>query len=505
MRNWWRASNWPGPPRVTGAHRPREAARTDKLGLMALQLYDSAAREVRPFEPLEPGRVGIYLCGATVQGAPHIGHMRSAIAFDILIRWLRRTGHDVTLIRNVTDIDDKILDKSAEAGRPWWAWAYRFEREFTAAYDALGVDPPTYEPRATGHITEMIELIDLLIERGHAYAGEEGNVYFDVRSFPQYGELTRQQLENMTTVEKEASDKRNPHDFALWKAAKPHEPVTASWPTPYGRGRPGWHLECSAMARKYLGESFDIHAGGIDLRFPHHENEQAQSRAAGWGFARWWLHNAWVTVSGEKMSKSLGNSMLVEVLVDQYDPVVLRYALGAVHYRSALEFSETTLGEAASAWQRITGFLDRVQAGRPARDVAGADVAAVDLPSSFTAAMNEDLNVSAALAVVHETVREGNSALADGQDATDHALQVRAMLEVLGLDPYAHPWASRGQDDDAAAALDALVTQVLHARARARAERDWARADELRDQLHAAGVTVADSADGARWSLGGRS
>src|SRR5690625_1243782 len=479
-------------------------AGSDKLGLMALQLYDSAAREVRPFEPLEPGRVGIYLCGATVQGAPHIGHMRSAIAFDVLVRWLRRCGYEVTLIRNVTDIDDKILDKSTEANRPWWAWAYRFEREFTRAYETLGVLPPTYEPRATGHITEMVELIDLLIQRGHAYTGDGGNVFFDVRSFPRYGELTRQQLENMTTVEEEASDKRNPHDFALWKATKPAEPATASWPTPYGRGRPGWHLECSAMARKYLGETFDIHAGGIDLRFPHHENEQAQSRAAGWGFAQWWLHNAWVTISGEKMSKSLGNSMLVEVLVEQYDPVVLRYALAAVHYRSSLEFSETTLGEAASAWQRITGFLDRVRAG--ADEKPAADPAEADLPEQFTAAMNDDLNVSAALAVVHETVRAGNTALADGRDASAHGVQVRAMLDVLGLDPYAEPWVKRADatHDDAATALDALVTQVLQARAHARAERDWARADELRDQLHAAGVEVADSSDGARWSLRGR-
>ena len=496
---------------------------------MSLQLYDSATREVRPFEPREPGRVGIYLCGATVQGAPHIGHMRSAIAFDIMVRWLRRAGYEVTLVRNVTDIDDKILDKSAQAGRPWWAWAYRFEREFNAAYDALGVTPPTYEPRATGHIPEMVELIELLIDRGHAYRGDEANVYFDVRSFDRYGHLTRQSLDNLTTVEEEASDKRDGRDFALWKAAKPGEPDTASWSTPYGRGRPGWHLECSAMARKYLGESFDIHAGGIDLRFPHHENEQAQSWAAGWGFAGTWMHNAWVTLGGEKMSKSLGNSMLVEVLIERFDPVVLRYALGAVHYRSALEFSESTLSEAASAWQRITGFLQRATQmaddGAPARAVASGsdgahpgaplasgqhpaqdDLSAVELPEAFTEAMNEDLNVSAALAVVHASVRAGNTALAEGNDPTSAALQVRAMLEVLGLDPLAGPWAHAGGsgDDGATAALDALVTEVLQARARARADKDWARADELRDQLQSAGVVVEDSADGARWSLRGQ-
>ncbi|MGC0272250.1 cysteine--tRNA ligase [Pseudactinotalea sp. Z1739] len=477
---------------------------------MSLHLYDSATREVRRFEPEVPGKVGIYLCGATVQGSPHIGHMRSAVAFDILTRWLRRSGYQVTLVRNVTDIDDKILSKSAEAGAPWWAWAYRYEREFTRAYDALGVAPPTYEPRATGHITEMVELIELLIERGHAYTGDPGNVYFDVHSFGSYGALTRQLVENMTTVEEAASDKRNPHDFALWKAHKEGEPATAAWPTPYGRGRPGWHLECSAMARKYLGTSFDIHGGGIDLRFPHHENEQAQSWAAGWGFARLWMHNAWVTTGGEKMSKSLGNSLLTEVVLQRTSPMVLRYALGAVHYRSALEFSDSTLSDAAAAWQRITGLLDRAGAAASAQaerisTATAQELDRVELPEAFSAAMDEDLNVSAALAAVHEHVRHGNSALAAGREAGEIALQVRAMLAVLGLDPYAEPWrgAAETGDDGTSAVLDALISQVLTARARARADKDWPRADELRDQLQAAGVVVEDSSGGARWSLRG--
>ena len=473
---------------------------------MSLRLYDSAARAVRDFVPVNPGRVGIYLCGATVQGLPHVGHLRSAIAFDVLVRWMRRSGLDVTLIRNVTDIDDKILAKSAAAGEPWWAWAQSHERAFTAAYDALGVLPPTYEPRATGHVTEMVELMERLVSRGHAYRGEEGNVYFDVHSFAQYGALTRQRLENMASAEEtdgEASDKRDARDFALWKRNRPGEPGTASWPTPYGRGRPGWHLECSAMAHRYLGETFDIHGGGIDLRFPHHENEQAQSRAAGYGFAQFWVHNAWVTVDGEKMSKSLGNSLLVDAVLRRATPVVLRYALGTVHYRSTVEFSDASLEEARSAWERVDGFVGR------AAEVGGAaspeEVATAELPAPFVAAMDDDLNVSAGLAVVHEAIRAGNTALAAGraQDARAAQVQVRGMLSVLGLDPLAAPWAGGGGSDAATAALTALVEAVLAERVEARAAKDWSRADALRDQLTRAGVHVEDSAAGARWSLKG--
>ena len=476
---------------------------TGKLRRVSVRLHDSATREVRDLVPRTPGHVGIYLCGATVQGAPHIGHLRSAIAFDILVRWLRRSGQHVTLVRNVTDIDDKILTKSAEAEVPWWAWAHRFEREFTSAYDALGVLPPDYEPRATGHIPEMIELIEHLVERGHAYPGNEGNVYFDVRSWSSYGELTHQLLENLITEEEDASDKRDPRDFALWKATKESDPPGASWATPWGRGRPGWHLECSAMARKYLGEGFDIHGGGIDLRFPHHENEIAQSKAAGWDFAGLWMHNAWVTVGGEKMSKSLGNSLTVAAVLQRAEPVVLRYVLGAVHYRSTLEFTDTTLAESAAAWDRIATFVTR--AAERTGAASAEEVRTVELPEAFTAALDEDLNVSAALAVLHEQLRKANTALAAGADAEVAAAQrqIRGMLDVLGLDPLAEQWASGAGDGAAQRALSTLVEQVLAERAAARAARDFARADTLRDQLTAAGVVVEDGADGARWSLRG--
>ncbi|WP_127126531.1 cysteine--tRNA ligase [Georgenia sp. SYP-B2076] len=481
---------------------------------MTLRLYDSATRSVRALDPLQPGKVGIYLCGATVQGAPHVGHMRAAIAFDVLVRWLRRSGDEVTLIRNVTDIDDKILAKSADADRPWWAWAYRFEQEFTDAYDALGVGRPTYEPRATGHVTEMVELMERLVERGHAYVGNAGNVYFDVRSLPEYGSLTRQSLENMSVGDDEADvepDKRDPRDFALWKATKPGEPETASWPTPFGRGRPGWHLECSTMAKRYLGETFDIHGGGIDLRFPHHENEQAQSHAAGYGFARHWMHNAWVTVGGEKMSKSLGNSLIVANVLEHTSAPVLRYALGTVHYRSTVEFSDVTVAEAAGSWERFSNFVARAveTVGEvPAEEVAEQGPA--ELPAAFVEALDDDLNISAGLAVIHEQLRAGNTALAEHDDVAARAaqLQVRAMLDVLGLDPLAEPWRAgsrlAGADGAPHAALDTLVSAVLSERVEARKNKEWARADALRDQLADAGIVVEDSAGGARWQLKGK-
>ncbi len=470
---------------------------------MSLRLFDSATRTVRDFVPLVPGRVGIYLCGATVQAPPHVGHVRSAVAFDVLVRWLRRTGHQVTMVRNITDIDDKILAKAAEAGRPWWAWALTHERAFTAAYDALGVLPADYEPRATGHVPDMVELMTRLVDRGHAYATGPGDVYFDVRSYPEYGSLTNQRVSEMVEAPDDGAGKRDVHDFALWKAPKPDEPATASWETPFGRGRPGWHLECSAMARRYLGDTFDIHGGGLDLRFPHHENEQAQSRAAGYGFARYWLHNGWVTQGGTKMSKSLGNSLLVSVVLTQVPAAVIRYALTAVQYRSMLEWTDGTLVEAAAAWERLAGFTQR--AAERVGAVDDDEVAKTDVPADFAAALDDDLNVPAALAVVHEVLRAGNSALARGDDdATRAALvSLRAMLDVLGLDPAGPQWRSGAGDDRAARALGTLVEAELAARASARAAHDFAAADAIRDRLAGAGIAVEDGRDGARWTLAG--
>lgn len=496
-------------------------------GDMSLRIFDSARREVVPFVPLREGEARIYLCGATVQGSPHIGHVRSAIAFDVLVRWLRRGGLQVRYVRNVTDIDDKILAKSAEAGWEWWAWAQRFEREFAAAYRALGLLEPTYEPHATGHIVEQIALARRLIEAGHAYPDGRGNVYFAVASLPDYGSLTHQKIDDMRSTEDDAqvdaaveAGKRDPRDFALWKAAKPTEPETASWESPWGRGRPAWHLECSAMAHRYLGEAFDIHGGGIDLRFPHHENEQAQSHGAGWGFAQYWMHNAWVTIKGEKMSKSLGNSLVVAEILKQTPAPVLRLALGLAHYRATVEYSADSLTGAGAMWDRLAGFVTRAGEVAPAVAAAysaiggdeprkgGLDLATLDLPEAFVTAMDEDLNIAGAMAAVHEQVKAGNAALTsrDGQAIERAGLAVRAMLDVLGLDPLSDTWRPyserAGGDDRVTAALDALVRSELEARAAARAAKDWASADAIRDRLAAAGITVEDGKDGATWHVG---
>ncbi len=471
---------------------------------MSLRLYDTAARAVRDFTPLRAGRASLYVCGLTVQGPPHVGHIRAAVSFDVLRRWLDASGLEVTYVRNVTDIDDKILSKAAERDLPWWAWAFLNERACTRAYDVLGVLPPTYEPRATGHVPEMVELMQRLIDRGHAY-DVDGDVYFDVRSFPEYGALTGQRLEHLEPAADTETDerKRDPRDFALWKGRKPSEPETASWATPWGRGRPGWHLECSAMAGKYLGEAFDIHGGGLDLRFPHHENEQAQSRAAGDRFAQYWMHNGWVTLGGEKMSKSLGNTAQVDEVVKRVRPVELRYYLVAPHYRSMVEFTDAALDEAAAGYRRIESFVKRAveRVGAAVRDSDGVDGGG-ELPEAFRAALDDDLGTPAAIAAVHEGVRQGNTALGDGDDAATAAAlgAVRAMLGVLGLDPLDPQWAT-DSDDRLAQATDGLVALALQQRQAARARKDFTAADAIRDQLTTLGVSVEDTPDGPRWEL----
>ena len=469
---------------------------------MTLRLYNTATREVSALEPVTPGRVSIYHCGLTVQGPPHIGHIRKEVVFDVLRRWLMHQGLDVTIVANITDVDDKILAKGVEQGRDWFAVAYENERALHEAYDVLGCIPPTYEPRATGHIPEMLEMIRQLIERGHAYVAEDdsGDIYFDVRSWPSYGELSNQRIDDMQAAEDAPPEgKRDPRDFALWKGHKAGEPDTASWPTPRDlggrRGRPGWHLECSAMAAKYLGNEFDIHGGGLDLRFPHHENELAQSRAAGQAFARVWMHNAMVNLGGAKMAKSVGNTLMVSEVVKRVPPIALRYYLLAAHYRSIIEFSEESLAEAAVAWDRIEGFVRR------AVEVVGPVEPSIPC-ADFVHAMDDDLSIPAALAALHGVIAEGHKALADGNSevARGAVESVRAMLAVLGLDPLAEPWASRGSSR-ADEALGSLVEGLLEQRQAARAAKDFAAADVVRDQLAAAGIEIEDTPQGPRWSV----
>lgn len=518
-----------------------------------LNLYDTASHQVSHFVPLKPGEVGIYVCGATVQSSPHIGHIRAAVAFDIVRRWFLKLGYKVTFVRNVTDIDDKILVKAAAAGQRWWARAYYYEREFTEAYNTLGVLPPTVEPRATGHMSDMIDLIQRILDNGHGYVVTDadgkptGNVYFDVASWPHYGELTHQKQTSevdeaaavadrmgpsvdATGADKynpvdpaDASpDKHDPRDFALWKAPKDTDSEDARWSTPFGVGRPGWHIECSAMSHRYLGDGFDIHGGGLDLRFPHHENEMAQTRAAGYPSAARWMHSAWVTAKGEKMSKSLGTGLSVPSVLAEHSAWVVRYALGSVQYRSMLEWSDQALVEAQAAYDRVSNFIERAGValgGQPSREEVTA-VSADDLPADFVAAMNDDVNVSGATAAIFTAIRSGNTLLSQLADRADSEtakaevrealLAVRAMLDTLGLDPLAEPWVSAGVAGGAAdgtaespehAALEALIAEQLNARAEARKAKDFAKADQIRDALTEAGIAIEDGPQGSTWSL----
>ena len=472
---------------------------------MSLSLFDSRAQALRPFEPIVAGQVGIYLCGPTVQGAPHVGHLRSALVYDQLRRWLQVKGMQVTLVRNVTDIDDKVLDNAKLTGEQWWALAYKYEIAFNQAYSALGILPPTYEPRATAAVPEMLELIERLIEAGYAYAADDGsgNVYFAAGKWAQYGELTNQKINDMDAdADADPRGKRESHDFALWKAHKSGEPESAAWQTKFGLGRPGWHIECSAMATKYLGSNFDIHGGGLDLRFPHHENELAQSSAAGDKFANYWLHNGLVNVNGQKMSKSLGNSVFANDLLASAREVVIRYYLGSAHYRSVLDYHEGVLEEADAAYSRIEAFIQRASRrldGSKFNIELPNDLLTV-LPAEFVSAMDDDLAMPAALAVLHETVRSGNAAV-DGDDlqaAASSVVAVLAMTEVLGINPNSAKWAKAVSNDSA---LDALIQSLIAERNAARAAKDFARSDAIRDQLSSAGITLEDGANATNWSI----
>ncbi len=470
---------------------------------MTIRLYDTKAQALKDFVPLVDGQAGLYVCGPTVQSSPHIGHLRSALVYDLWRRWLTYRGLTVTLVRNVTDIDDKILVNAAGSTEEWWALAYRFELEFTASYQRLGILAPTYEPRATASIGQMQQIIARLIERGHAYAAADasGDVYFDTASWPAYGDLTNQKANDMVAAtDSDARDKRDPRDFALWKGTKEGEPSSASWDSPWGSGRPGWHIECSAMAARYLGTNFDIHGGGLDLRFPHHENEIAQSNAAGDKFANYWVHNGLVNVEGQKMSKSLGNSIFAAEFLELARPLVVRYYLGAAHYRSTVDYHDGALVEAEAALERIEVFLTRAE--RRLSDTRFASTGARSIPNEFAEAMDDDLAVPQALGVLHEHVRAGNAALDDEDLATAAAIrgEVIAMTEVLGINPLAPEWHT-STDDPSSRALTALVERLIEDREKARKSRDFAAADRIRDELTAAGISIEDTPSGSHWSI----
>ena len=460
-----------------------------------LRLYDTASRKVSEFKPLVAGQASIYLCGATVQASPHVGHVRSGINFDILRRWLIASGYNVTFIRNVTDIDDKIIHNEGHENMPWWALAMKYERSFNDAYRALNVMAPTYEPRATGHITQMIELIEKLIANGSAYAPGNGDVYLEVRKLKSYLTLSNQKLDDLLVAnDGEEKLKRDPRDFALWKGAKQGEPY---WPTPWGNGRPGWHIECSAMARAYLGQVFDIHGGGLDLIFPHHENEIAQSEAAGYEFARLWMHNAWVTTSGEKMSKSLGNSLKVDEVLKKVRGIELRWYLSSAHYRSMLEFSFEALDEAVVSFKRIENFLNR------AKELLGI-TPEIEITQELSDALNDDLAVPQVLAQISEWLKLGNSALSasDKAQVAKYASYIRAALSIIGTDPFDSAYSS-SSSADLTGAVDGLISLLLEQRSAARARKDFAAADQIRDQIIAMGISIEDRADGVRWSING--
>ncbi len=455
-----------------------------------IRLYDTATREVSEFKPVTPGKVSIYVCGATVQASPHIGHIRSGVNFDILRRWLEASGNSVIFVRNVTDIDDKILHKAIHEEMPWWALAMKYERAFADAYRALNVLPPTYEPRATGHITQMIELIEKLIANEVAYAPGNGDVYLEVRKLKRYLTLSNQKLDDLQSAgDAEDTYKRDPRDFALWKASKPGEP---SWPTPWGAGRPGWHLECSAMASAYLGDEFDIHGGGLDLIFPHHENEIAQSEAAGAKFARRWMHNAWVTASGEKMSKSLGNSLQVMEILKRVRGIELRWYLGSAHYRSMLEFSFEALEESATAFRRIENFLNRV------KEIEGEIKREID--EATRNALDDDLAVPQVLSHISELLRAGNSALNEGKSALIEAKKIRGALSILGCDPFDPAFGESG-NKKLDKAVDGLIALLLEQREAARTRKDFAAADAIRDRIASMGINIEDTPSGPRWSV----
>ena len=456
-----------------------------------LRFTDSLTGEKTPFTPREEGRVSVYWCGPTVYDDPHLGHARSTLAFDVLVRYLRWSGYDVLAVSNITDIDDKIINRAAEEGTDEPAVATRFEASFIGQMDRLNIAHPDLRPRATEFVDHMVEVVADLVEHGMAYTTDSG-VYFDVDRLDGYGALVGRSVDDLrdgagARVEVD-DDKDDPLDFALWKAAKPGEPT---WDSPWGPGRPGWHIECVAMSLHLLGDGFDIHGGGDDLVFPHHENERAEALGCGRTFARYWVHNGMVQVDGEKMSKSLDNFTTLAALLDAWDPRVLRLVVLQTHYRRTMEIGSTTLDQASAALTRLDKFADRMAAADLPEAEADADAVA-----RFREAMDDDLGSPQALAVVFDAVRDANRAL-DAEDDATAATLAAAVLELsaaLGLKLGSSAAPERADDGDTEE-IDALVDRRLAART----ARDFGEADRIRDDLAARGIVLEDGPQGTSW------
>ena len=455
-----------------------------------LHIHNSLTRRKEPFQPIEPGKVRMYVCGMTVYDYCHIGHARVMVVFDVIARYLRASGYHLTYVRNITDIDDKIIKRAQENGEDFTALTERFIQAMHEDSEALGVLPPDEEPRATTAMADIIRMVETLIARGHAYAAANGDVYYDVSSFPSYGQLSGEQSESLRAGARVDVDesKDDPLDFVLWKAAKPGEPA---WDSPWGRGRPGWHIECSAMSTCCLGEHFDIHGGGMDLKFPHHENEIAQSEGAtGHKFVNYWIHNGFVQVDEEKMSKSLGNFFTVREVLARYQPEVIRFFILGSHYRSPLNYTEENLDKARSALTRLYTALRGIDAGQGQRVESYAE--------RFRAAMDDDFNTPEALAVLFDLATAVNRAREQGEYPSDLAATLRELGECLGLlqdDPDAFLKGGAG----AAGLSDAEIQSLIEARRAARAAKDWAESDRIRDLLKDQGVILEDGPQGTTW------
>jgi len=454
---------------------------------MTLRIYNTLSRAMEVFSPLEPGHVRMYVCGITVYDLCHVGHARSNVAFDLVQRWLRASGHRVTFVRNITDIDDKIIRRAVENGETVRALTDRMIAAMYRDFDALGIERPTFDPRATDYVPQMLDIVRTLEDKGLAYRGEGGDVNYAVRRFPGYGKLSGKSLDELHAGERVAvvEGKEDPLDFVLWKGAKPTEPADAQWDSPYGKGRPGWHIECSAMACSLLGSTFDIHGGGADLQFPHHENEIAQSEGAnGVPLARFWMHNGFVNIDNEKMSKSLGNFFTIRDVLEKFDAETLRFFIVRAHYRSPLNYSDVHLDDARGALRRLYTALDSVAAAPVAIDWAEPHAA------RFKAAMDNDFGTPEAVAVLFELAAEVNRTRSPELAGLLKALG--GCLGILQGDPRAFLQAGAGLDE-------ATIRQRIDERAAAKKAKNFAEADRIRNELLAQGIVLKDSAAGTTW------